>query len=229
MKASRTNIFYIAAGLALLVAVLLVPSASPFSTAFRILAAVLALFAVPFGRAAIIPALIVAIYGFTLVFPLLLTPLAEGPWGQTTLTMVVVFSRLIGLPLSNQGALVSVEGPSGETISSLVSSECAGQITMGLFLALFALMMIDIPLPWRRALVLLLLGILGTTLQNLIRIEAILIASHQWGWLGFNMGHRYSAWITFPLWYALFAYLYFRVYRHRCAPPQTHLSPPPLA
>ena len=81
---------------------------------------------------------------------------------------------------------------------------------MGVFLAIFALMMMDVPLPWKKALPLLIFGILGTMLQNLVRIEAILFSTYWWGWKGLSTVHRSIPFFIFPLWYALFAYIYLK-------------------
>ncbi|MDP2718243.1 MAG: archaeosortase/exosortase family protein, partial [Dehalococcoidia bacterium] len=184
MKAAQTNLIYAVLGISIILGSMLLPSSSNFVTVYRMLAAFLGIFALLFGRAAFIPAFLLTVYAFTLVFPVLVRPLAEGPWGQATLWMVVGLSRLLGLPMASRGEVLTVFTSSGEEISALVTYECAGQVTMGVFLAIFALMMLDAPLSRKKAIVLLLIGILGTTFQNLVRIEGILWASHFWGWEG---------------------------------------------
>lgn len=211
MKSSTPGWLYTIAGAVLCAAALLFPPSTIFVTALCMLAAFLGIFAILFAGAAIIPGIILAIYAFALAFPVLVEPLSVGVWREATLDMTLAISRLLGLPLSTGVGFVTVAVPAGEPLNIGFTSECVGQITMGIFLAIFALMMLDIRIPWKRALLLLIFGILGTTVQNLVRIQAILWATHWYGQAGFEAVHRYVAFVIFPLWYALFAYVYFRV------------------
>ncbi len=215
MRRLKTGRVYFLAGAVLLGGGLALPAFNPFVAALKMLVMFLGVFVILFGEAAVIPAIVLAIYAFSLAFPPLTQRLAEGAWGETTLALAKVLAPLFGVGLETTGNMVSVIGPASERVSVLVTYECAGQITMGIFLALFALMMMDVPVPWRRAVPLLLLGILGTTVQNLVRIEGVLMAAQWWGWEGFNRAHQYVAYVVFPTWYAVFAIVYFRVARRR--------------
>lgn len=211
MKSSTPSVPYALSGVVLAGVAYLLPASSVFVNVLRMLGVFWGAFAILFGRAAIIPGVILAIYAFALAFPVLVEPLAAGPWSRATLQMTLAISRLLDLPLSVGAGFVSVTTPSGLPLSIGFTSECVGQITMGIFLAIFALMMLDIRVPWKRALPLLIFGILGTTAQNLVRIQAVMWAAHLYGPAGFEAAHRYVALFIFPLWYALFAYVYMRV------------------
>ncbi len=210
MKSSPPGVPYALAGVVIAGVAYVLPASSVFVNVLRMLGTFLGVFAILFAGAAIVPGIILAIYAFALAFPVLVEPLAAGPWSQATLQMTLAFSRLLGLPISAGVGFVTVTGPTGQPLSIGFTSECVGQITMGIFLAIFVLMMLDIRVPWKRALPLLIFGILGTTLQNLVRIQGILWAAHLYGAAGQEAAHRYVALFIFPLWYAIFAYVYFR-------------------
>ncbi|MFC2059419.1 exosortase/archaeosortase family protein, partial [Chloroflexota bacterium] len=118
------------------------------------------------------------------------------------------------LPLENQGLLIHLTSSAGEPITTTVTAGCAGPATMGVFIALFALMMLDIPLPPKRAAVLFLLGALGTWVQSFLRLIILMLAGYFWGEDALWTAHSYSIYILFPLWYLLFAYIYFRQVRN---------------
>ncbi|MBI4330412.1 MAG: archaeosortase/exosortase family protein [Chloroflexi bacterium] len=215
MSQPGTGRRYLLLGLAMVGLMAAMPAGGVFAQVFRLLGVSLGVFTVLFGAAALIPGFVLAVYGFSLVFPVLTQPLAEGVWGKSTLDLVVALAPAFGLSLDSRGNMVSVVPPGGERISALVTSECAGQITMGIFISLFALMMLDVRLPWRRALVLFLFGVFGSTFQNLVRIELVLLSAQWWGWAGFNAAHQYVAYVIFPAWYAVFAAVYFNAAKRR--------------
>ena len=71
-------------------------------------------------------------------------------------------------------------------------------------------MMLDIRLPLKKAGYLFLIGLAGTWLQNIIRVAISVVAGYYWGWEALEATHYNIAYIIFPLWYMLFAYIYFR-------------------
>jgi len=91
-----------------------------------------------------------------------------------------------------------------------VSADCAGYATLGVFIALFSLMMLDVKLPLKKAWYVFLIGLAGTWLQNIIRLVASIIAGYYWGIDGLEAMHYNAAYVIFPLWYTLFAYIYLR-------------------
>lgn len=71
-------------------------------------------------------------------------------------------------------------------------------------------MMLDIRLPLKRAWYISLIGLAGTWLQNIIRIVLSVAAGYHWGYEGLEAMHYNISYVIFPLWYALFAYIYLR-------------------
>ncbi len=99
----------------------------------------------------------------------------------------------------------------GDAVSTTVAAECAGYVTIGVFIALFSLMMLDIRLPLRRAWYVFLIGLAGTWLQNIIRIVVTLVAAYYWGSEALGTVHYNISYVIFPLWFALFAFWYLKL------------------
>ncbi|MFC1993901.1 archaeosortase/exosortase family protein [Chloroflexota bacterium] len=199
-------------GLALIAAAVFMPTSLDFFI-FQSLLASLGVFVVLFGRAARIPFIILVIYGVAISFPLFIEQFAEGVYARAAIVPLVWLLSIFGLPLESQGLLIYLASSSGEPIRVAVTAACAGPTTMGVFIALFALMMLDIPLPPKRAAVLFFLGALGTWFQSFLRLIILMLAGYFWGEDALWTAHRYSIYVLFPLWYLLFAYIYFRQVR----------------
>ncbi|MFC1973915.1 exosortase/archaeosortase family protein [Chloroflexota bacterium] len=200
-------------GIALIVAAVLMPSSLDFLI-FQSLLASLGTFVVLFGRAAKIPLIILVIYGLAISFPLFIQEFAEGVYARAAIVPLVWLLTAFGLPMESQGLLIHLTSSGGEPITAAVTAACAGPVTMGVFIALFALMMLDIPLPPKRAAVLFLLGALGTWFQSFLRLIILMLVGYFWGEDALWTAHRYSVYILFPLWYLFFAYIYFRQVRN---------------
>ena len=117
---------------------------------------------------------------------------------------------MLGLPVTSSGIVLRLTCLTGEVISPIVTPDCAGFATVSVFLTLFALMMLDIRLPLRRAWYIFLLGFIGTWFQDIIRLVVIIIASYYWGTDGLEFTHNNASYVIFPLWYMLFAFIYLR-------------------
>jgi len=170
----------------------------------------LGLFALLFTVASIIPSMLLAIYGFSLIFPLLV----NGWLGELSAVLVtytvIGITRVFGLPITNDGVVIHFTNLNGDAISTIVAPGCAGYATIGVFIALFALMMLDIRLPLKRAWYIFLIGLAGTWLQNIIRIVVSIVAGYYWGPGALEAMHYNAGYVLFPLWYTLFAYIYLR-------------------
>jgi exosortase/archaeosortase family protein len=81
---------------------------------------------------------------------------------------------------------------------------------MGVFIALFALMTLDMPLSPKKAAWLFLFGAVGTWLQNCIRLVFLILVGYYLGENALWKAHFWTIYMLFPLWYLLFAYIYFR-------------------
>ena len=168
------------AGLALLALSIFVPRQDAFLI-FMMLVGWLGIFGILFGRASIIPAILLAIYGFSVAFPLLAIRWLGEPAAILTTNTIIALTGLLGLPIANQGAVLQLTCLSGDAISTTVTPGCAGFATIGVFIALFSLMMLDIRLPFKKAWYIFLGGLAGTWLQNIVRIGLSLLAGYLWG------------------------------------------------
>ena len=125
--------------------------------------------------------------------------------------IVVAITQVLGLPINREGQVLHFTSLNGDAISTTLSAECAGYVTIGVFIALFSLMMLDIRLPLSRAWYVFLLGLTGTWIQNILRIVVTLVAAYYWGSEVLDAVHYNIAYVIFPLWFALFAFWYLKL------------------
>jgi len=205
----RQNFVFIALGLALIVGAVFIPSHQDYLV-LQVLLASLGVFVALFGKAARIPSILLSIYGFTISFSLIIERFAELPYSMSAIKPLTWIFTGLGYTLHNQGQWMQFTSYSGEPISVAITLACAGPATMGVFLAIFALMMLDVPLPPKKATWLFLFGVVGTWLQSVIRLVILLFIGYHWGKEAILTAHFWTIYILFPLWYLLFVYIYFR-------------------
>ncbi len=203
-------------GLCLVAGAIFMPSSQDY-VVFRVLLASLGVFILIFGRAAKIPSILLAIYGFAISFPLLIERFAEGAYSRTAIAPLMAIMTTLSYPLQNEGQWVHLTSSGGESISVIITAACAGPATMGVFVALFTLMTLDMPLPPKKAIWLFIFGAVGTWFQSFIRLMFLMLVGYYSGENALWTAHFWSIYIVFPLWYLLFAYIYFRQVRR---PPQ---------
>ena len=196
-------------GLALIAGSLLIPSSQDYMV-FQVLLASLGVFVIIFGRGAKIPSIILAIYGFAISFPLVIERFAENAYSRIATVPVMGVITTLGYPLQNEGQWVHFTSFTGEPISVVITAACAGPHTMGVLIALFSLMMLDMPLPPKKAAGLFLFGLVGTWFQSFIRLVILMLVGYYLGEEALWTTHRWTIYILFPLWYLFFAYIYFR-------------------
>lgn len=210
MQTARPSLPFLLAGAALLALSIFLPRSDDFLV-FLMLVGWLGIFTMIFKRASIIPTMLLGIYGFSLVFPILTNRWLGEPSAILVTNTVVAISQMLGLPVTSQGQELHLTSLSGGAISTTVSAECAGYATIGVFIALFALMMLDIRLPLKRVWYVFLFGLVGTWLQNIIRIVVSVAAGYHWGLEALETVHSNIAYVIFPLWFALFAFVYLKL------------------
>ncbi len=169
----------------------------------------LGLFMIMFGQGALVPFILFNTYAFTIVFPLLVDKFADTPYAMGSVIPATWLANLLDIPVSKSGQILSFPDPSGETISVLVTGACAGPATMAVFIAIFTLMMLDVKIEWSRALPLLIFGVAGTWLQNIVRIVIIAASGHLAGEDVLWSAHFWTIYVLFPLWYLVFVSVYF--------------------
>lgn len=179
----------------------------------KVFTASLGIFALFFKRGAMIPFVLLCAYALTIFMPVLVQRYLEVPYARTAIAPAAGLLKLTGLPVAVSGQVFHFLTPAGKEMAVLVSSGCAGPTTMAVFIAIFSLMMLDLPLPWKRAVPVFLLGVLGTWLQNVLRILLILAGGCLSGEKALWTAHFWTIYILFPLWYLVFSALYFHVAR----------------
>lgn len=202
--------FELLLGIALVVGAVLMPSSGDFLV-FQVLLAWLGVFIMIFGKkAARIPAILLVIYGFAISFPLAIERFAEEAYARTVIIPLTGLMNVMGYPWHIEGQWAHWVSIGGEPISVVITAACAGPATMGVFIALFVLMMLDMPLPPKKAVGLFLFGVVGTWVQSFIRLIFLVLVGYYLGKDALWTAHYWTIYILFPLWYLFFAYLYFR-------------------
>ena len=180
---------------------------------FQVLLASLGVFIILFGKAVKIPSILLGIYGFAISFPLAIDRFAGDAYSRTAIAPVMGVMNALGYPMQSQGQWVYFTSSGGEAISVTITAGCAGPATMGVFVALFALMTLDMPLPLKKAIWLFLFGAVGTWFQSFIRLIILMLVGFYQGEDAMWTTHFWTIYILFPLWYLLFVYIYFRQVR----------------
>jgi len=206
---ARQNLVFIPLGLALVIGAILMPASQDF-VVFQVLLASLGVFVILFSKGARIPSILLGIYGFAISFPLAIQRFAELPYSISALKPLVWILAGLGYAFQNVGQWMHFTSYSGESISVAITADCAGPVTMGVFMAIFALMMLDVPLPAKKAVWLFLFGAVGTWFQSFIRLIILMLVGYHWGKEALWTAHFWTIYVLFPLWYLLFVYIYFR-------------------
>jgi len=206
---ARQNLVFIPLGLALVIGAILMPLPQDFMV-FQVLLASLGVFVILFSKGSRIPSILLGIYGFAISFPLAIQRFAELPYSISALKPLVWILTGLGYAFQNVGQWMHFTSYSGEPISVAITADCAGPVTMGVFMAIFALMMLDVPLPAKKAVWLFLFGAVGTWFQSFIRLIILMLVGYHWGREALWTAHFWTIYVLFPLWYLLFAYIYFR-------------------
>lgn len=206
---ARQNLVFIPLGLALVIGAIFMPASQDFIV-FQVLLTSLGVFVILFSKGSRIPSILLGIYGFAISFPLAIQRFAELPYSISALKPLVWILTGLGYAFQNVGQWMHFTSYSGEPISVAITADCAGPVTMGVFMAIFALMMLDVPLPSKKAVWLFLFGAVGTWFQSFIRLIILMLVGYHWGREALWTAHFWTIYVLFPLWYLLFAYIYFR-------------------
>ncbi|RJO60878.1 MAG: exosortase/archaeosortase family protein [Dehalococcoidia bacterium] len=204
-----TNPAYALLGLVMLATAILVPFSRDFLV-FQVLLASLGLFTIIFGKGSRFPAICLVIYGLAVSAPLVIERFFEEAYSRAAITPVIGLLTALGYSFQNQGQWVNFVTSGGGTISVAITAACAGPATMGVFLALFTLMMLDMPLPPRKAVWIFLSGLVGTWFQSFFRMVFLLLVGYYFGWNALQTAHSWTIYIFFPIWFIIFAYVYLR-------------------
>ncbi|MCZ7383833.1 MAG: archaeosortase/exosortase family protein [Candidatus Methanoperedens sp.] len=204
----KTRLPYTIIGISLSALSVLIQADEPSIQIFAFLLLWSGIFTAFFGKASWMPLALLGIYGFALVFPPLVSRSGNFYPMATTTFLVTLLSPLI--PISNQGQIIHFLDASGNTQNYFIDAGCSGSASLAIFLSLFCLMMLDVPLPWKKAGYMLIFGLVGTTLQNILRLAVLVFAGYWHGSETVWTAHTYAGYILFPAWYVLFAYVYLK-------------------
>jgi exosortase/archaeosortase family protein len=209
MQSSGFSLPFILVGIALLSLALFLPRSDDLLVLY-LLAGWLGFFVILFNRAWVIPSVLLAIYGFSVIFPIFAMTVAGGPSAIVVTGTVTFITKIFGIPVVSHGVTIQFYSKGGDMITTVVTPDCVGYASIGVFIALFSLMMLDIRLPLHKAWCMFLIGLAGTWLLNHFRIVLTIVAGYFWGLGGLEAVHYNINYVLFPLWYALFAYVYLR-------------------
>jgi exosortase/archaeosortase family protein len=197
-------------GLLIIVISIIMPKdAGLAAVVFEMLLAFLGLFVIFFGWAGLYPGILLGIFGFSVGFPIVLSNYLEAQYSLATIWIVSAALKIAGFEFISQGQMINYFSSGGREISLLVDSACSGSGSMSIFIALFALMTLDVRLPGKEAAYMFIFGVVGTTLQNVVRIAVIVFSGFYFGPKGVVASHNYAGYILFPLWFLVFVYIYF--------------------
>lgn len=205
--------FIFLGALALAASLLLPRDVELAGVVFEMLLAYWGLFVIFFGRAASIPGVLLGIYGFSVSFPAAVGTYLDPQYSLATVWMVVTALKTTGFQLTSHGQMISFLNTNGREMSVFINAACSGSASMAIFIAIFALMMLDIRLPNKGALYMLAFGVAGTTAQNVIRLIVLILAGYYYDYRGISTAHSYAGYVIFPVWFFVFAYVYLRYAR----------------
>ena len=182
-------------------------------TLFAIAFVVVALFALFFGKASKIPLMLLGVFGIAVVFPALLESAVAAPFQRATAVLCVSTLQLARVPVTLSGVTVTLNSLVGSNIIVDVDTRCAGSDSLAIFLAIFALMLIDRRPGNRAVLGLFIFGVVGAYLQNFVRLLALFTAGYYYGANALWAVHDYASYILFPVWFLGFAVVYLKYAR----------------
>ncbi len=185
------------------------PAYAPEFEIFRLLFALTGLALIFFGGAASLPALLLCIFGFGISFPKLVDAYVGMAYAQFSTKIAYSIGNHF-IPATQGDTVISMITLSGERLLMVINEACSGSASMSVFLVIFMLMSLDLPLPGRKWVFLLFFGIIGTFLQNIARLVLLMFVGYYFGSSAIQGGESIAGYIIFPLWYALFAFVYLR-------------------
>ncbi|WP_321417747.1 archaeosortase/exosortase family protein [uncultured Methanomethylovorans sp.] len=202
---------YVAVGVFIAAVALLMPlSEDLVFVIFNILLLCLGLFVIFFADAAYLPSLLLFVYGFSISFPKIINEYFGTQYALIT-TNIVSHVAALFYPVAFEGQVLSVTNPEGVKDLLYIDVGCSGSASIAIFLTVFALMLIDIKPRKDSILPLFLFGILGTSVQNILRLVLLIAADYHFGSAVMWQVHDYAGYVLFPTWFAIFVYVYLKV------------------
>ncbi len=202
---SHSDVFI---GASLVFIAFILPAPTPALWILGVLLLWLGVFTALFGPASTLPMMITSVYGFALAIPYLLNIIGRSFPLATTKALVSSLAPLI--PITGKGQSITFIDATGGSQSYFIDAACSGSGAISIFLSVFMLMLIDRPVPPKKALPLFFFGLAGTLFQNLLRLGVLVFAGYFYGSNALWLMHTWAGYVLFPLWFALFAYIYLK-------------------
>ena len=179
-------------------------------TLFAIGFVIVAQFSLLFGRASKIPLMLLGLFGVAVGFPVLFENTTAFWFPRVTAVLCVSTLQSLGLPVTLNGVTVTLTSLLGDATKYRIDARCAGSDSLAIFLAIFGLMVIDRK-PQNKLLILLLIfGVIGTYLQNFVRLLLLFVAGYYYGADALWAVHDYASYVLFPVWFLGFSIIYIR-------------------
>lgn len=207
------SINYIISGIIIYIISFFMPANAPEFEIFRLLLAWAGLAFVFFGEVASLPAILLSIFGFGIAFPKLVDVYVGISYAQFSTWIAYSIGNFF-LPITRGDTVISMITLSGERFLMIINEACSGSASMSVFLVIFMLMSLDLSLPGRKWVFLLIIGIIGTFLQNIVRLVLLMFVGYYFGPSAVERGESFAGYIIFPVWYAIFAFVYMKCYHN---------------
>lgn len=206
---AKPSFIFALAGVGIVSGSFFLPSVTPEFEIFGLLLTWVGLAFVFFGEGASLPAILLCIYGFGISFPKLVETFAGQQYAMATTWITYNIAQFF-IPIEVAGTIISMVTLQGDNLMVEINVACSGAASLSVFFVIFALMSIDVPLPRKKWVDMLLFGIIGTSIQNILRIVLLLLTGYNFGTSAIQSEESIAGYIIFPLWYALFAFVYLR-------------------
>jgi exosortase/archaeosortase family protein len=200
---------FLISGIVIYILSFFMPAAAPEFEIFRLLLALTGLALLFLGEAASFPVLLLCIFGFGIAFPKLVDAYIGIAYAQFSTRIAYSIGSLF-IPATQGDTAISMITLSGERLIMIINAACSGSASMSVFLVIFMLMSLDLPLTGGKWALLLLFGIIGTSVQNIVRLVILMLVGYYFGTQAVETGESFAGYIIFPLWYAIFAFIYLK-------------------
>ena len=213
LSPAYNSINFLISGIIIYIISFFMPANAPEFEIFRLLLALIGLAFIFFGESASLPALLLCISGFGISFPKLVDAYMGISYAQFSAKIAYSIGSLF-IPATQGDTVISMITLSGERLIMIINAACSGLASMSVFFVIFMLMSLDLPLRRRKWVFLLFFGIICTFLQNIVRLVLLMFVGYYFGPSAVEGGESFAGYILFPLWYAIFAFVYLKQYKN---------------
>lgn len=177
---------------------------------FSMLVLLIGIFMIFYGNAAKYPFFLLMIYGISIYTPVLINQIYGTHYAIFT-TFVVGYIISLFYPISFMGQKINFINTLGINTTIFIDAACSGSASIAIFLTVFALMILDIRPKFSLIIPIFLFGIIGTSIQNILRLILLFVANYYFGENLMWILHSYAGYILFPIWFIVFIYIYLKI------------------